>query len=82
MMAQDAASAFNFTGTTPTLRNWTEGASSCSLFSASLVNVESVENGQVCILECKVLFILQEIVPVSKGNVSPSWFFPFLFYDL
>lgn len=64
-----------FVGTTPTLRNWTVGATSCSILSAYLVNVEYVGNGSVCILECKVLFILQEIVPVSKGNVSPGWFF-------
>lgn len=35
-------------------------------------------NGSICILECKVLFILQEIVPVSKGNVAPGWFFSFI----
>lgn len=41
-------------------------------------------NGSICILECKVLFILQEIVPVSKGNVAPGWFFFFLslFYKI
>lgn len=35
-------------------------------------------NGSICILECKVLFILQEIVPVSKGTWLPVGFFSFI----
>lgn len=55
-------------GPTPTLRNWTVEKTSCSVLSASLVNVEYVGNGSVCILECKVLFILQEICASLKGK--------------
>lgn len=73
MMAQLVAVAS--VGTTPTLKNRTVGASSSSVLSAYWVNVGYMGNGLVCILECKVLFILQETVPVSKGHVSPSWFF-------
>lgn len=29
------------------------------------------EKGQIVHLDCKVLFILQEIVPVSKRDMSP-----------
>lgn len=50
------------------------GSNSRLVLSGYMVN-EYVGNGQVCISECKVLFILQEIVPVSKGNVAPCWFF-------
>lgn len=67
-----------FVGTTPTLKE-TVGATSCSVFSVYSVNV--VGNGSVCILECKVLFILQEVVPVSKGKCLPVGF-SFLFYNL
>lgn len=35
---------------------------------------EYTVNGSICTLECKVLFILQEIAPVSKGNTAPSCF--------
>lgn len=56
-------------------RLWTVLPSFICLY---LVNVEYVGNGQVCILECKVLFILQELVPVSKGNMSPTCFLFFL----
>lgn len=50
------------------------GSNSRLVLSGYMVD-EYVGYGQVCISECKVLFILQEIVPVSKGNVAPCWFF-------
>ena len=75
MMAQFVAVESLWRNSSDCEKLWIVGANSCSVLSAYLVNVQCVGDGKVCILECKVLFILQEIVPVSKGNVSPSWFF-------
>lgn len=39
---------------------------------------EYMGSESICTLECKVLFILQESVPVSKGISAPGCFFSFM----